>query len=40
MSARSERTPALDQIDNEHYDGEDEQKMNEAAERVGADQAK
>jgi hypothetical protein len=40
MNARLERTPALDQIDDQHYDGEDEQKMNEAPQRVGAHQAK
>jgi hypothetical protein len=35
-----QRSTALDQIDNQHYDGKDEQDMNEAAKRVGADQSK
>jgi hypothetical protein len=31
---------ALDQIDNQHYNRNDEQDMNESAQRVGADQPK
>jgi hypothetical protein len=30
----------LDQIDNQHYDGKDEQDVNEPAQGVGADQSK
>jgi hypothetical protein len=34
-----QRPPALDEINNQHHDGDDEQYMNEAAERVRADEA-
>jgi hypothetical protein len=34
-----ERTPALDQINNQHHNRDDEQDVDESAQRVGADQA-
>jgi hypothetical protein len=40
MNTKSERTPALDEIDDEHYDCKDKQNMDEAAKRVRTDQAK
>ena len=38
--ASSQRSPALDQIDNQHHDRNDEQDVNESAQRIGADQSK
>lgn len=38
--ASSQRSPALDQIDNQHHDRNDEQDVNESTHRVGADQSK
>jgi hypothetical protein len=38
--ASSQRSPALDQIDNQHHDRNDEQDVNESTQRVGADQSK
>ena len=35
-----QRPAALDQIDNQHYNRNDEQDMNESAQSVGADQSK
>jgi hypothetical protein len=32
--------PALNQLDNQHHDRNDEQNVNESAQRVGADQSK
>jgi len=40
IAASLQRSTALDQIDNQHYNGKDEQDVNEAAKRVGADQSK
>jgi hypothetical protein len=35
-----QRTPACDQLDNQHYQGNDKQEVNEASQSVGADQTK
>jgi len=35
-----QRAATLDQIDNQHYNRNDEQDMNESAQSVGADQSK
>jgi hypothetical protein len=35
-----QRTAALDQIDNQHHDRNNEQDMNESAQRIGADESK
>jgi hypothetical protein len=40
ISSSLQRSPALDQTDNQHYDGKDEQDVNEPAQGVGADQSK
>ena len=40
IGASLQSPAALDQIDNQHDNRQDEQDMNEAAQRVGADQSK
>src|SRR5260370_5390930 len=40
IGTRLQGTPALNQIDNQHHNGEHEQDVNESAQRVGADQSK
>jgi hypothetical protein len=40
IGARLQRTPALNQIDNQHYNGKYEQDVNESPQGVGADQSK
>jgi len=40
ISASSQQSAALDQIDNQHHDRNDEQDVNESTQRVGADQSK
>jgi hypothetical protein len=40
ITASLQRTAALDQIDNQHYDGKHKQEVNEPAQGIGADQSK
>src|SRR5436190_22989321 len=40
IGASLQRPAALDQLENQHHNRNDEQDMNESAQRVGADQPK
>src|SRR5260370_12870146 len=40
IGTRLQGTPALNQIDNQHHNGEHEQDLNKSAQRVGPDQSK